>query len=142
MAGRGGRVSARMTQTIAEKDWERVTDPERRHPRLRSEDEVAAEFPDPPRPVRLLHERKGQKFRPHGTDSVGVIVSHPRSRKSVQFFYRHDPDTLHSMPAYEFTNRFARLFESRSRCNRPQGQGVRHIRATPPAALATMRDAA
>lgn len=134
-------MTARMTQTIAEKDWERITDPERKHPRLRSEDEVAAEFPEPKRPERLVHERKGQKFRPHGTDSVGVIVSHPRSRKSVQFFYRHDPDTLHSMPAYEFTSRFARLFESR-RKNRPNGPAVRHVRPTPAAALAHMKEAA
>lgn len=61
-------------------------------------------------PKRLVPERRGQEFAPHGTDSVGVIASDPRrNRKTVQYRYRHDPDTLHSMDAHEFTDRFARL---------------------------------
>lgn len=56
---------------------------------------------------RLIVKHRYQEFRPHGTDSVGVIVSSPKNRRSVQFFYKHDPDTVHSMLAHEFTERFA-----------------------------------
>ncbi|MDR6867875.1 hypothetical protein J2Y69_002483 [Microbacterium resistens] len=65
-------------------------------------------------PRRLIPERRGQEFTPHGTDSVGVIISDPkRNRRSVEFFYRHDPDTVHSMRADEFNDRFAYLIEKR-----------------------------
>lgn len=65
-------------------------------------------------PKRLRAERRGQEFAPHGTDSVGVVVSDPRkNRRSVEFFYRHDPDTVHSMRADEFNDRFAYLLERR-----------------------------
>ncbi|WP_336647562.1 hypothetical protein [Microbacterium sp. MMO-10] len=61
-------------------------------------------------PKRLIPERRGQQFIPHGTDSVGTIVSDPRrNRKTVQFRYAHDPDSLYEMNAHEFNDRFARL---------------------------------
>ena len=61
-------------------------------------------------PKRLQPERRGQQFIPHGTDSVGTIVSDPRrNRKTVQFRYAHDPDSLYEMNAHEFNDRFARL---------------------------------
>ncbi len=61
-------------------------------------------------PKRHTDARRGQEFTPHGTDSVGVIVSDPqRSRKTIQFRYRHDPETLHAMQAHEFNDRFCGL---------------------------------
>ena len=61
-------------------------------------------------PKRHADARRGQEFTPHGTDSVGVIVSDPqRNRKTIQFRYRHDPETLHTMQAHEFNDRFCAL---------------------------------
>lgn len=120
----------------------RMSDPQKWHPRARTEDEVAAEFPEPKRAERLVHKFRGQKFRPHGTDSIGRIVSHPRSRKSVQFVYRHDPDTVHSMPGHEFNTRFAVLFEPRTRRPRPAADGIRQIRPTPVGLISSLKGAA
>lgn len=128
-----------LTLTVYEAIDERITDPTVRHPRARTEEEVAREFPDAPRPARLVHVHKGQRFRPHGTDSVGVIVSHPRQRRTVQFFYVHAPDVLHSINAYEFTDRFARLFGPRRRHTPAK---VRHVRPTPVGAVQAVREAA
>jgi hypothetical protein len=55
--------------------------------------------------ARLVPKRRGQRFRPHGTDSIGVIRSW--SAKTVQFNYLHEPSTPHSMGRHEFTARFA-----------------------------------
>lgn len=129
---------SRLTSTILE----RTSDPEKWHPKARTEEEVAAEFPEPKRSERLVHEHRGQQFRPHGTDSIGRIISHPRSRKSVQFVYAHDADTVHSMPGHEFNTRFAELLEPRARRQRRAAQGVRQIRPTPVGALTNLKGAA
>jgi hypothetical protein len=127
-----------LTTTI----FERISDPDTRHARVRTDEEVAAEFPEPKRAARLVHEHKGQRFRPHGTDSVGVILSHPNSRRSVQFIYRHDPDTVHSMPGHEFNDRFARLMPPRRRPTRGKRAEVRHIRPVPAGIINAVRGVA
>lgn len=97
-------------------------------------------YPVAPRDVPAEHEaprrlspRKGDRFTPHNTDSVGRVVSDPRrNRRSVQFRYEHDRGTLHSMDAHEFTSRFCRLLGRATQ----RASGVRHIRpGVVPAAL-------
>ncbi len=113
---------------------EATSDPETWHPRA-VEHHTAEHKP----PRRLRVERRRQRFRPHGTDSVGVIISSPDNRRSVQFYYEHDRDTVHSLPAYEFTDRFATLIDTR----RPRArQDVRRVRPTAPGILSTIRKAA
>lgn len=76
----------------------------------RLEPTIFRQHPVANRPPKRLTPKRGDLFTPHGTDSIGEVVSDlRRNKKTVQFRYRHSPDVLHSMPAHEFTNRFARL---------------------------------
>lgn len=58
-----------------------------------------------PTRARLIPRHRGQRFRPHGTDSIGIVRSW--SNKTVQFHYLHAPDVPHSIERHEFTERFA-----------------------------------
>ncbi|WP_433584593.1 hypothetical protein [Microbacterium hydrocarbonoxydans] len=78
----------------------------------RLEPTIFRQHPVVNRPPKRLGLKRGDLFTPHGTDSVGEVVSDPRrNKKTVQFRYRHAVDVLHSMPAHEFTDRFARPVE-------------------------------
>ncbi|MEV4737146.1 MULTISPECIES: hypothetical protein [unclassified Microbacterium] len=80
----------------------------------RLEPTIFRQHPVVNRPAKRLTLKRGDLFRPHGTDSIGEVFSDSRrNKKTVQFRYRHDPDTLHSMPAHEFTDRFAFQVERR-----------------------------
>lgn len=77
--------------------------------------------PDEYEPPKRLRFRRRDRFRPHGTDSVGIVLTDPqRNRRSVQFRYRHDPDTVHTLKAHEFNERFARIIPMR----KPQKQSA------------------
>ena len=76
---------------------------------------------------RLVPKHRGQRFRPHGTDAVGVITKWGRS--SVSFHYLHAPDVEHTLERHEFTERFAEMLpDVRKKLNvRPQRAGVRYV---------------
>ncbi len=81
----------------------------------RLEPTIFRQHPVVNRPPKRLSLKRGDLFTPHGTDSVGEVVSDPRrNKRTVQFRYRHAADVLHSMPAHEFTDRFARQVERRA----------------------------
>lgn len=58
-----------------------------------------------PTRARLSPSYRGQRFRPHGTDAIGVIRSW--SKRTIQFHYLHAPDVPYSIERHEFTERFA-----------------------------------